>query len=317
MLLNPFLLCLALQRRFERVIAPYLCGLILGLYPFALLGRLDGFPYLAYGATALMLVLAAMRFKRGAVRLSSWPRLALTPGFVCFALLAVFLYLGTKERMVWWGDEIRYWAIAPKSLYQLGGLTNGARCLWPDFASYTPGLPLLQWLALTLTGEWSEGALYFTLFLFTAAFLMPFAEKLTWRKAYWSPLFLLFLVGFPAALNGFTYYTLSVDTALGLCFGYALCGLWTLREDASAPRLAAIALSLCALALVKQAGAGLLLLAGALLPLCLRGARARVKPAALAGVFAAPLVVFASWFVFCRIGGLGGMHSAALSGCCA
>ncbi len=304
------LLPLLLRKRFELLIAPFFCGVMISCYPFALIRRLDGFVWLAAAAALLAVIGAAVICLRDRARLAEWLRNQFTVGFFCFCLMSAFLYVGTQSRLAWWGDDIRYWAMLPKSMRLSNGLLDATMNLTPEYATYTPGMALLQWVAEAILGEWSDGALFFTLNLFTLSFLMPLTARLTWRKAYWAPLFLAFAIAFPTILNGFTYYALSVDTALGMCFGYALCQLWRARGGAT--RWGCLTLSLCALVLIKQSGALLLVAAAAFLPVALVGAGRRIRPARWIAAFGAPLLLLASWAVFCKANGLRGVHVSAL-----
>ncbi|MEG1084647.1 MAG: hypothetical protein RSE04_09460, partial [Hydrogenoanaerobacterium sp.] len=315
LLLVLFLLCWIFQKRFEQMLVPFVSALMLAIYPFALAQRLDAFVFFACGAAMFLLVWASVLCFRQKIKFASLPRLICTPGFVCFALLTAFLYIGSVPRMVWWGDDIRYWALQPKSLYLSGGFLNGTMSLLPDFAAYMPGMPLFQWLGLAIFGEWHEGILFFMLWLFWLVLIIPFAERITWKKAYWSPLFMVFAIALPTILNSPSYSFLGVDTALGLCFGYILCQLWQLRapQGATAFRYTCLCLSLCVLVLLKQTGLLLFVLSISFLPFCLRS---KAKPFALKPLlctYLPPLLLVLSWFVFCRCNGLGGMHTSALS----
>ena len=313
LILGVFPLCLLTRKRFEQVVAPYACGVMLACYPFALARSPEGLGWF-FIAAALALTLAAVALcalKRR--RLSDWVKLVFTPGFVCFAALTALLCFSVNGRTVWWYDDIRYWALEPKSLFYSGGFTDAAHHLAPKFAAYTPGLPLLQWLGLIAYGDWNESVPFFVLFEFCLCLLAPFSQKITWKKAYWTPLFLAFAIIFPTVFNAFHYYTLSVDTALGLCFGYALCLLWRIRQPggASAWRITSLTLALCAMVMVKQVGLLLWGLSLALLLVLPRGAQ-KVKLSRYAIVFGVPALLLASWYALCAAFGYGGMHSSAL-----
>lgn len=306
LLLILLLLPLAGKKHFETLVPPFFFGLMLALLPFAMAGRLSAFPWLAWSVAAGLAVAAGMRCRREPGLIRRWPELLLTPGFVLFAAAGCLLWLSTQPRMVWWGDDIRYWALEPKSLFLSDGL-RGARTLAPDFASYTPGMPLLQWLGVAMGGEWNEGALYFVLYLFDFAMLLPLAQGISWKKG-WQILPLgVWIILFPTLFNAFTYYALGVDTAMGLCLGYALCQLWRMRENPSLFRAVCLALSLAALTLLKQSGAALALL-------CLPFAWAaglKLKKRRWLGVAALPLLCGLLWAAYCGANHLGGIHTAS------
>lgn len=296
----PPLLCLLAQKRFEQVLAPFACGAILLCYALACFQRLQWFVFFVYAAAALCAVLLIARRKTLTLRRSLG--LIFTPGLVCFALLAVFLYYAALPHVVSATDDIHYWAVEPYSLFAVGGLTDAAHHLAPRFMTYTPGMPLFQWIGLAVAGEWSESMLYFMLFLLYLIFLLPFSERITWRKAYWMPVFCAFAVGVPTLMNPYSYSMLRVDTALGLCLGYALVQ----ANRPSRGGTVNLCLSLCVLALLKQVG-----IAWALLPLslaCVRARQAHLKPLRPLVAALCPIAVFASWKLFCAAQGLTGVH---------
>jgi len=61
-------------------------------------------------------------------------------------------------------------------------LVDAARHLSPQFMTYTPGMQLFQWLGLAALEEWNAGVVYCMLWIFYAVFLMPFAQRITWKS---------------------------------------------------------------------------------------------------------------------------------------
>ena len=155
--------------------------------------------------------------------------------------------------VVWWTDDAGYWALEVKSLWYFNGLVGAQEHLALAFGTYLPGMQLLQWWAMHAMGTWSEPALYATLFISYAAFLLPLLDGISWRQWWAIPLMLAGMLAFPVWGNAFSYTILSVDTVLALCFGYALARIWRLRPHDRAG-LWAVGLALCAMTLLKQTG---------------------------------------------------------------
>jgi len=147
--------------------------------------------------------------------------------------------------------------------------------------------------------------------IFYAVFLLPFAKGITWKKAYAIPVFILLVLGLPTIMNGDAYTMLRVDTALGICLGYALTQAWSLRkQNAATPfQLVCFSLSLCALVLIKQIGAAWALMAVALLAFVVKPLKAgTVKTVWVALACTAPFAIFGSWIIFSSAKGLRGAH---------
>ena len=101
--------CVALNRRFERVLAPTLCGLMVLLYALAIPRALLLVDWIAPAVLALAALFAAgaLASRRISPRelASRFAKNVLTPGALCFAgLCALFIY-ASGPMVVWWGDK--------------------------------------------------------------------------------------------------------------------------------------------------------------------------------------------------------------------
>ena len=170
----------ALQRRFERVLAPALCGLMLLLYALAIpraLLWIDGISAAALATVAAGLIYALAR-RRISMR-GLWRRVVqnvFTPGALCFVFLCALFVYASGPMVVWWTDDAGYWALEVKSLWYFNGLVGAQEHLALAFGTYLPGMQLLQWWAMHAVGTWSEPTLYATLFISYAAFLLPLLD---------------------------------------------------------------------------------------------------------------------------------------------
>lgn len=308
-------LCVLCNRRVERLAAPFVCGLMLLEYLLALFGRLEWLMWIALacalGALAVLLVSLA---KGHGKMLKAGVGCVLTPGLLCLVALTILFHVGSQGLFVNAADDIHYWAIEVRSLYAHGGLVDARHHLSPNFMNYTPGMALYQWTAMAVLGEWNETALFAMLWIFYAVFLLPHFEWVTWKRAGWAVLEMLLVIAVPAALGTDAFTMLRVDSAQGLCLGYALVQAWYACRETTGrgERLCYFALALCALVLIKLSGVAWVLMAMAfvlvvrsLLPNPLR-LRAALMTAA------APAVVLVSWLAFCAANGLTGMHAESL-----
>ncbi|MCL1854562.1 MAG: hypothetical protein FWF86_02415 [Clostridia bacterium] len=87
-------LCMFFQKRFERMLAPYVCGLMLIAYALAMFQWLQWLCWLAYAGAIFSVLWVLYQIVRG--RATVWQqragRLFFTPGLLCFAILAILSY---------------------------------------------------------------------------------------------------------------------------------------------------------------------------------------------------------------------------------
>ncbi|MEG0512355.1 MAG: hypothetical protein RR653_06490, partial [Clostridia bacterium] len=303
--------CLLLKRKFE-VVLPTLTGFFILLsYFLSMFKLLFLVPWMIYGlAIALPSVLAILcATKKAKLCWKDVSTYAITPG--CISLIATTLLYACvlRTHVVTATDDIYYWAIQPKSILAQNGLVDGFHHLAPRFMNYTPGMQLFQWFGLQMLGEFSEGTLFVMLAIFYSIYLLPFASQITWKKAYYLPLYLVFVLALPTVIFRDAYTMLRVDAALGICLGCALYQAWRLAANPK-PALFdcfGLAMTLSTLCLVKQIGA-----VWALLPLSFllvfkqKSSRSAAKLWIPIGTV---VVVLASWYLFTHIQQLSGMHN--------
>lgn len=302
-------LCCWLKRRFEYVLPPLMAAGMLLLTLLAMLGKLlwvDGIAIalLVAMGLAVLFMLATRRIDVLQIgkRLLAY---VITPGFVCFGVLLALFWVASEPMVVWWGDDVLQWALESKSLWFYNGLVDQTRHLNLYFATYTPGLQVVQWWLMHICGEWSEAVLYFGLFSTYVVFLLPLSGKIHWRQAYLMPLFMALCMILPIWGNQLSYVFLGVDTTLALCFGYVLVQIWRVK-DQDQLGLLSIALGMCALVLIKQIGIVFAVMA-AVLFLALKRGR---KPVVTLACVLAPVLTWSGWMLFCNAMGLSGYHTS-------
>lgn len=294
-------------------------GAVVGLW-MALLTVLGAFGALAWiDMVSACLIALALPFGIGALRRHGFRTLAnrfrtqvLTPGFLIFILSAAFLYWATRPMVVWWADDVYYWALEPKALWFLGGFSDAAGSLAPDFATNTPGVQLIQWLFLRFSGTFAEANLYLALYLTVIVYLLPLCEGITWKRWWAIPLMGGALIALPLLADALSYTFLGVDAALAACFAFVLI---TLEEKRVQPF--ALAGGLCGLVLIKQTGAFLLLAAAGYLWVRRRAAETQPRltgeprplgRARAALPWLAPALALAFWYLICRASGFTGAN---------
>lgn len=309
-----FILCVIYEKRFETMLVPVIAASMLVLYVLSVFQKLLWFPYFTYAAVLACIVHLFLEIRRKPV-LSGWllraVRNVFTPGFVCFCVLAVLIYPHAMMHFVITSDDIRYWGLQPLSLYASNGLVEGSQHLSPRFMTYTPGMPLLQWMGMFVYGEWNEGVLFLVNWLFTLALTLPFTQFISWKRGWLILPVLPLLIVFPYAIGVDPYGWLGVDTLLGLLFGYALIEFWQIRLDQTNARFHLLCgtFGLLALVLTKQAGIGWALMAVFMLLFVIRPwkfGRITWLQTALSSI--SPLLLLGSWQWVIALKHLGGGH---------
>jgi len=147
-------LCILFKKRFEQLLAPFVCVLMLIAYALAMFQGLRWLCWITYAGAALGIIWVVSHSIRGR---AAWLRLTVqyffTPGQLCFIILVVVYCLGSQSHIVTATDDIYYWAIEARSIFAHHGLVDAARHLSPRFMTYAPGMQLFQWLGLTVLGE--------------------------------------------------------------------------------------------------------------------------------------------------------------------
>ena len=299
------------KKRLEETLVPALLVAMLVVTGLAMVGKLQCLDSLVIAVTLLTLVCGAVHL---ALHLKPLKMLVkdtftyvLTPGLLCFCAAVLFFWFAAEPMVVWWRDDLVHWGLQVKSLWFFHGLVDGAHSLNARFGDYPPGIQVLQWLMIHAEGTWSERTLYFILFTTYAVFLLPLFSRVPWRRAYWMPLMLLFLIAFPTWGNVLSYVFLGVDTSLSLCFGYALLLAWEHRRGERFT-YAAFALALCGMLAIKQIG---LLLA--VFALVLFTLRTHEKAKRLISLWALPLLLTGAWAWYCNAMGLSGYNTSGIS----
>lgn len=301
------LLCAKYRRKIEEIL-PVLCCLMMPVFlVLAMLRCLSLSDWLAVAFLLFVLIRAVVAMRQGRLTLAKARAFAqkylLTPGLVCFVLLAVFFYWATSTRHVYDWDEFNYWGTAVRSLWVSDGLTDFAHSCTPTFSSYLPTMPALEWWFVRLSGGYHESAIYFGFFLCNALFLLPLARRITWRGWYWIPVFVGFAIVAPTMFSGGTYFQLASDNTMGFVFGYILYALWSARKG-DRFSLLSVGASLCAMALLKQSGIVWVLAALLFWALVCRSRDHALPGKTCLWLFGGAGLCCLSWLLYCQFMGL-------------
>ena len=246
------------NKRFEETFAITLGGIIVFLYLFYILNLLVLGYYLLLTIILGLGIYSIYRFIKADNKkeiLSNY----FTPGFLIYTICFIVIYILVNNRVVLFWDELRLWGAYPKILYYDGSLQLGdGSKLIGMMQSYEPGMPLFQFFFTKTAFAFKESYLFLSYGLLCLSTMLPMTKKLSFKKWYLIPVFVLILLLVPLFLansffDGVTYYhTLFIEPALGLFFGYTIY-LSMQKMDTKIDK-AVFYLSLLTLVLLKDTG---------------------------------------------------------------
>ncbi|MGL4372837.1 MAG: hypothetical protein ACRCS6_03575 [Turicibacter sp.] len=181
-----------------------------------------------------------------------------TPGFMAFCLLIVFVWWAHRGRVISLWDEFSHWGLTVKNMFELNVLGNHDLAT-TTFKSYPPAIALLQYVMQRLTGVFIEGNLYRAMNIFSISLLLPLFKLVKWSdfKKIGYVLFIILVI--PLTFYYEFYHTIYVDAILGVLFGYTLVTYF--NNKIGKFNLLSVTLGLAVLTLTKDSGFGLAVIA--------------------------------------------------------
>lgn len=184
----------------------------------------------------------------------------LTPGFLIFCVLFVFLFiLNIKRQFTVW-DEFMHWGPMVKEMFRLDKFYSVAESVIPMHKDYPPIISILQVLWCKLAGGYREGYLYISLQVLVFSMFLPALSKLKFKKsfAFYIKLFLIFVFIISSALlltvaEAKFYTTIYIDCFLAVIFAYGLF-LSVCEKNVTVFNLIRLSVCLAFLLLSKQMG---------------------------------------------------------------
>lgn len=305
------LLAAVFRRRIEETIPAAIgCWMFL-LLLLAVLRHLLWIDIISAGIVLACVVLLLWRVATGRLTVQKAvafaTRQVLTPGLLAAVILCGVFLWGCSAREVYHPDEIQYWGTFTRSLWVSNGFVDAQRHCTPLYATYAPGMQLMQWSIMHMTGGWHESLMYSVLFFCNASFLLPLLADVRWRQWWKAMLFVALVVVVPTCLTSSYYAILATDGTLGMLFGLSLVLLARGRFGGFERFLLAVALG--TMVMVKESGVATVLLAGLFVAL---SQPEGCKKAALSA-FWAPLICFILWRGYCSLNGLSGRAGAQIA----
>lgn len=296
------LLAAVSRRRLEEWAAPAVFLLTGVIYVFALAGA----PALGCRAAQALGLASLAAAAVLAARRREARRRILTPGAAGLALIVLVAWWAHRGQLYTLQDEFSHWGRVVNRLCALGTLPHAVPGA-VDFPSYPPGAALWEYAWVVLSGgTFSEGATISANNVALAVCFLPLLRYADWRRWKRAVPLLLAAVMLPLVFLAYAYQDVYVDALLGAVAAYALIQWFTLPRGWERNMMTGAAM--LALALVKESGAMIALLAMAVMALDLwregRGTGAR-RFAALIAPALCLLVGAASWKGYLALNGIG------------
>lgn len=218
------------KKRFEEIMPITVVGIMLFLYLFYIFNMLNvGFISLIVLMLITYLLFIFKFIKKDKSAKKEIIKCIFTPGFAIYLLGFVGLFVLTYGNNVLLWDELRLWGAYPKILFYDGSLQLGDKAyLLSNMRSYNPGMPLFLYFVTKVMGTFKEHLLFFAYTLVGYSILLPVTKNIKWKDWFKIPFYLLGLFIVPLLFANSNndslvyYYTLFIEPALGIIFGYSM-----------------------------------------------------------------------------------------------
>ncbi len=250
-----FALSIILKKKIEESIPNWVLLMIFILYIFGLFGALQIGIYFILALSVLSVILSIIFFFK---QPSDAIKNILTPGLVCFVLLAFAAWNGQAVRMMTQWDEFSHWGLAVKNMFHFDAFYNHPDAVI-SFPAYPPASALFQYFTCKIMGAFQESFLYqSTNYLYFSMAIYLFKD-VKWRDEGRIILTLVLIVLLPTLIFKDFFFLIYVDGILGIFFAYILIKHFT--STFKLYDMLALCLALFVLTITKSSGAGLAIIA--------------------------------------------------------
>lgn len=233
-------------------------GIILLLYVSGLFGLLKAGIYLILAATALLLLLSAIRLVRER-RVVRYLRESFGAEGLCFLIFYVVLLALNCGRLAWHHDELSHWMECVKIMSSTDDFGANYLVSQSAYASYPPGMALFQYFFQKLheildgAAWFSEWRPYVAFQLFSFILFFPMLKKLKYHPAVKPVLFAIAML-IPMILYSDFFAVVLIDPVLGVMAGAAYVYLLTGEKRTDTEKTVYISMLCAVLVLIKDAG---------------------------------------------------------------
>ena len=236
--------------------------IVLIIYPFGFFYRLDIGVYVVEFVAAASLLYLIYRFIKSIIKkdILDFFKNLFTPGLVVYILFYIcFIYINRKRLFFNW-DEFSHWGTIVKNMFSFNSYgTNPETIL--IFRSYPPFTAIFEFFTQKVVNSYSEGRIIIAMNLIYISMVLPVFENIEWKRGLSKLLIyvpIIFIL--PLLMYSNFYTTIYVDGILGIFFAYILYIYFTKKNNCMIKHIS-ICLGIISLPLIKNAGAGLAILA--------------------------------------------------------
>ena len=225
------------------------------------------------------------------------------PSWWVFVVMMILIYIGVKEKLITWWDDLNFWGTDVKAIFYDNGFAGKYLNVAPEFGDYPPGTQLVKWMFLHLDpGGFNEGLMFTGYYFFIFSFLAPFIalfEKKGVKGIIGTILSGAVLFILPSCVEAFYLDGCCADICMAMAFGAFLVG--AVKEDRRFEMISGT-LYLSVMVLCKNTSFIWLIYAFVFFVLyslvCIRG---KLTLKSIFGYFALPCSAYLSWAVFCLV----------------
>ena len=153
----------------------------------------------------------------------------LTPGFVMYILIYIFIFLLNYNRKFIYWDEFSHWGMMVKETIRLKGFYASKSSILVVHLDYPPIITLHESIWSIISGVYRESLIYTSLQILGISLLFPFLSKFEFEKnkKFIVKFLLLFImiITIPILIicgKIYFYSSIYIDTILGALIGYGL-----------------------------------------------------------------------------------------------
>ena len=221
------------KKKIEEVL-PLSCVIEIGfLFVFGLAGLLN-IGLLVLILFALGMFIWSLGIKKRSNQIRGLFSSVFSSSFMFLLLILFFLTIGIKGKLFNDWDEFSHWGDVIKATVDLNGFSTNPDSL-SAFQTYPPGMVIFQYIFqrihILTGGAFSEWRSYFSYNLFLLCFMAPVFSKLSIKKPVFSIIAVVSIILLPTIFYTTTYYSLYIDVAVSIVFGYGLYSLLNYVKD--------------------------------------------------------------------------------------
>ncbi len=226
-------LAIVSKHKTEECLPIVFMGTIVVLYIFYCLNFLHVGRFFVYAVLLELIIMGAILLFKSDDLKKSFFRDYFTPALAIFIglAIAVIIFSNGLRPSLW--DELRLWGASPKAMFYIGKLQIGNNAvLYPEMQSYPPGMPLLGYFFISLSGSYLDSTPFISMILFGFALIISALKKVSWKMWPLIAPIVAIIVIMPCVLTfgasemggdlAYYYVTLFIDMILGTVAGYAL-----------------------------------------------------------------------------------------------